>query len=391
MIKIFDTRGKSFFSYLRFGSCVPLSLQRFVLSAVCVGLWGCGSSDEVAPLLTDPLFQMDLSARSVLMSIVAPYNTLQLQVTPRSISGHVVSGTTPPIFLTKDGTLSVTPDGVVTAMAVTPGSTPTWIAVSVKDTMNDITIIDTVYVTVTDQTPSTPLQTLEFLPTRGDSAKFGMATVNFSLPKDTIGVIANAGAIPKSQLKVRFRSSDTTVVQVHALNGSLTLKQPGEAVIEATATYYGVTKTMTLPIRVGLPIGAQVTLKIQSSPTIGGTYIRAFVPEVITIGVGGAILFSPEGVVNDAAREILWDVVFDDPSVAEKASLPARNFQDSSGNVNPTPPIIVGGKFNPDCLGAVGFHPICQGARRAFNHPGTYTVRSALYGTSGTIIVKEEP
>ncbi len=334
---------------------------------------------------------MDLSARSVLMSTIAPYNTLQLQVTPRSIAGHVVPGTTHPTFLTKDGTLSITPDGVVTAVAVTPGSTPTWIAVSVKDTVNDITIIDTVYVTVTAQASSMPLQTLEFLPTRGDSAKFGLTTSMFSLPKDTIGVIANAGTMLTSQLKVRFRSSDTTVAQIHALNGSLTLKQPGQAVIEATTTYYGVTKTMTLPIRVGLPVGAQVYLRIQSSPTVSGTYIRAFDPEVITIGVGGAVLFSPEGVVNDAAREIPWDVVFDDPSVAEKTSLPARLFQDSSGNVNPTPPLLTGGKFNPACLGPSGFLPICQGARRAFKHAGTYTIRSALYGTSGTIIVKEEP
>jgi hypothetical protein len=56
-----------------------------------------------------------------------------------------------------------------------------------------------------------------------------------------------------------------------------------------------------------------------------------------------------------------------------------------SGNIGPTPRITIGGVYNAD---ECSDYTRCYGALRSFPNPGTYPYHSALFGTTGVVIVR---
>jgi hypothetical protein len=331
-------------------------------------------------LVTDPYAGVELNARSVIMSTVAPYNTLQLTATPRTVSGAPFTGLVETTYLTKDTTLAVTPDGLVTALVKTPG---TWVLASMRDVEHNVTRVDTVFVVVTETTPASPLATFAIQRPSGDSAK--ITIYSSGSPKmfaDTIRIAATAenGANLLPSLSVRFSISDSSVAKIDSKKGIVLGQRPGEVMIRATTTYYGVTKTDSLHLTVGNPLVVKVQPTIVPSPTVAGEYIRIYNPNIITIGVGGTVMFSQA--VSLTAPPLEMDVVFDDPDAAQPSTLPT-GLLTGSGNIEPIPSPIVDGKLNPACVPLT----ICLGASRSFHVAGTYHYHSALYGTTGTIIV----
>jgi hypothetical protein len=315
------------------------------------------------------------------MSTVAPYNTLQLMATPYLASGAVANDSIVATFRTKDTTLSITPDGLVTALTTTPD---TWIAVSLRDPARNITHIDTLFVTVTDQVPTSPMVAFSIQRPPGDSAKIAVYDAAVSLFLDTVRVVASAedGTDLQSLLRVRYLVSDSAIATVDQTSGVVTGMRPGAVMIWATTTYYGVTKTDSMRMTIGNPLSATVFSEIRPSATVAGEYVRVFNPSTITIGVGGTILFSQAIRLN--GPDIGMDVVFDDPSVAQPSTLPVYWLETGTGNIGPLPSLTLDGQFNPDCFVSFTY---CAGATRSFPAAGTYHYHSALYGTTGTIIV----
>jgi hypothetical protein len=350
--------------------------------ALCsLALAGCSDGSGVSGLSTNPYVTLQLNVRSAVMSTVAPYNTLQLTATPYLASGAVANDSIVATFKTKDTTLSITPDGLVTAHTKTPS---TWIAVSLRDPARNITHIDTLFVTVTDQVPTSPMVTFSIHRPPGDSAKVAIYDAAVGLFQDTVRVAASAedGTDLQPVLRVRYLVSDSAIATINPASGVVTGMRPGEVVIWATTTYYGVTKTDSMRMTIGNPVSATVYSEIRPSATVAGEYVRVFNPSTITIGVGGTILFSQA--IRLDGPDIGTDVVFDDPSAAQPSTLPVSWLDTGTGNIGPLPSLTLNGAFNPDCFVSFSY---CAGATRSFPVAGTYHYHSALYGTSGTIVV----
>jgi hypothetical protein len=131
------------------------------------------------------------------------------------------------------------------------------------------------------------------------------------------------------------------------------------------------------------PIMAWITAELTPSRTEAGQYYRQFAPATITISPGGTVAF------QQGNGEYSMDVVFDDPS----AALPAPAWLAStvswigtgSGNIGPIPIITINGVYNTaECSDIT----LCTGGLRSFANPGTYPYHSALFGTTGVVIVR---
>ena len=353
--------------------------------ALFVGaMTGCGTDGAgIPPLSTDPFMTAQLNVRSATMSTVAPYNTLQLTVTPYTATGHVVTDSIVTTYLTKDTTLSVTASGLVTALFAT--TDPTWVVATVRDLAHNVTHVDTMFVTITETTPASPLASLTIQPL--DSTRLATYDAGVQLYLDTlhIRVAAANGSDLSPSVFVRFLSSDSSIARVDPVLGIVRGVQPGHVTIRAMTTYYGVTKTDSLAMDIELPVSATVFVPIAPSPTVAGESIRTFNPSSITIGVGGTIIFVAGFVLNPPYLK--WDVVFDDPTAADPSPIPPDYFfgATGAGNIGPIEPLNIGNDFNPACLPD---YLSCNAQARSFPVAGTYHYHSALYGSQGTIIVK---
>jgi hypothetical protein len=337
-------------------------------------------------LVRDPYFRLELNARNIVMSTAAPYNTLQLSVTPYTASGAVFTTDVQPTFWTNSTAFTVSPAGLVTATKVSASS---FVVATLQDTVHNITHVDTAFITITGTTPASPLASLSIQRPPDDSAKIGV--YGSSKPLDTLKVVLTAenGSDLSAAVPVRFSISDPSVVKFTTIAGHASWRginsmRVGHVTLSATTTYYGVTKTDSLEYTIGNPVLATVGIPMMPSPTVAGEVIRAYSPSVIVIGVGGTVIFAPPTILTGTAVD--WDVVFDDPDAAQPSTLVPTSVPTGAGNIGPNPPFATNGAINPACAGAVGAS--CRQAARAFMQPGTYTYHSALYGTTGKIIVR---
>jgi hypothetical protein len=351
------------------------------MACTVMALAGCSDSLTSFTPSDDPYLSLSLNARRAVMSTVAPYNTLQLVPMPRTASGAALTDSVEVQYTTQDTTLAVTPDGLVTALHPTSSS---WVLARVRDLRQGITHVDTLYVRITTATPSAPLKTFAIQRPAGDSAKIGIYNSTYQYALDTVRVAATAenGTDLLPDVWVRYAVSDSAIAKVDPNKGIVTGLRLGQVTVYATTTYYGVTKTDSLRMTIGYPVAASVYVQYMASPTVVGEYIRYFSPSTITIGVGGTIFF--RALSSFAGPDLDTDVVFDDPSAAQPSLL--TGLSTGSGNIGPIPSRYLNGVLNPACVPST----VCNGESRSFPVAGTYHYHSALYGTSGTIIVITE-
>jgi hypothetical protein len=354
--------------------------------AIGVALGGCGSDATGIPSLsTDPFLTVTLDAQSATMSTVAPYNTLQLRAMPRTATRILSSDSIEMTFVTENAKLSVSPTGLVTALETTPR---TWVAVLAHDLTRNITHTDTAFITVTGATPSSPLAAFAIRRPPNDSAKLGITDGTTGLYTDTVVVVATAqdGSDLTSSVSLAFSVSDSSIARVDPRLGIVKGLRQGTVVVRTTTTYYGTTKTDSIQLTIIHPVVAVITAQTRMSSTVRDAYVREFVPNSITIGVGGTVLFA-EGIVVDGPA-LQMDVAFDDPGAAQRSPIPdyllLPYFKNGSGNIGPVPSVFLNGSFNPDCFADIA---ACYGAARSFSVAGTYRYHSALYGTTGVIVV----
>ena len=110
-----------------------------------VVLVGCGSDVTGVQNPHQTLLRVQMNIPAALMSIHAPYNTLQLQTTAYRGTGEPIVDAVP-TFAASDKSLSVTDEGLVTALLATSGS---FVVASV--TYEGVTQRDTTWINVTAQ------------------------------------------------------------------------------------------------------------------------------------------------------------------------------------------------------------------------------------------------
>lgn len=350
---------------------------------------GCGS-DTTGPTSQQATAQsnwsLQLNQHAVMLSLAAPTNTIQLRATAYNIAGTSLTGMGTVQYLASDSTVHIDSTGLVTAQFAS-GSQPTVVVASFTDPHQNLTIVDTCYVKVTDDAPASPLTTLSIQPTATDSAK--RAFTNSSTKLYTVKTTAkNATGTNFTGILVRYASSDPSIAAIDPLKGTVTASRMGVVTLTATTSAYGVEKQDSLRFAITLPITQKIQV-LSALPTGSTTPTLVFWPASVTVGVGAQVEWLNKSVTDSI------DVIFDDPTNVDSVPLYDSGFGTGQGNIAPWWQDTVGTNaisakimawLGGNCFGG----EICQGRWRQFPVPGTYHYHSTLYPTSGTIIVRED-
>jgi hypothetical protein len=332
-----------------------------VLSAV-----GCAGDPTVTPPpVQDPTtlyWQLTLNVRAATLSTVAPYDTIRVEATPRTISGTPISNLIKPTYTSTDLDRAFV-DSTGLVHAVGEGD-QVYIVASLEE--NNTLHADTLVLNITGEATPPVMASFTIQPGVGDSAKVAAGSGVTLTPG-----AADAEGNPISDVAVYFTSSDKTVATIDRITGVLTPNIPGTLTIYATTTVYGVTKSDTLPYVIGHPI--VLPMEIQSQTNANGQVVNVFVPNNVVLGPGASILFGN-------ATLLPTDVTFDDPTNVAQADQYCVFFETLCGTGN----IDAWARDPTDDSGVTGLRA------RSFPVPGTYTFHSTIFGSTGTIVIADE-
>jgi hypothetical protein len=196
-----------------------------------------------------------------------------------------------------------------------------------------------------------------------------------------------------TKLLIRFASLDPSQATVNK-TGTVTAVSPGRARITASTTYYGVTRSDTVQLRIGYPDAVALMTQGLNIGPIG------FTPASATISTGGTVVFkySNFGIVGNKL-----DVTFDDSTVAQRSPLDSSitHALNGSGNVSPlTLPssAMTVIPVNDSVMAYLLVAKVCNAApypcavMRAFPKAGIYHYHGGTGGgVDGTIYVMDNP
>jgi len=327
---------------------------------------GCSGDPPVTPPpAQDPTtlyWQLTLNEHAVMMSTVAPLDTVRIVATPRTISGAPILDLGKPTYTSLDlDRAFVDSTGLVHAVGV---GDQVQIVASLEE--NNILHADTLFLNITEDAAPPTLATFTIHPDVGDSAKVAAASSVTITPR-----AATADGTPISDVPVYFTSSDPEVATVDRATGFLAPNRPGQVTVYATTNVYGVTKSDTVPYTIGHPI--TIAIEIVSQVNASGQAVNVFSPSTVELGPGAIVLFG-----NVTA--LPTDVTFDDPAnVAEdQRDCPFLASLCGTGNIDAWV------KDPTDESGITGLRA------RSFPVPGTYTFHSTIFGSTGTIVIADE-
>lgn len=349
------------------GRFLVLRMLPLALGLLALGLLACGS-DVAAPTPSRDASQLywslTLNHRAITLSTTAPHDTITLVATPRNGRGEPLEGLPAPTFSTTDlDWVSVSPEGVVRARA-----RRNRVRVIARLHANNDTHADTAFINIVNNASPPVLASLSAQPVPPDSAKFAVGGgFNGEFLKLPVRALSELGTTI-SGLSVHFASSDTTIAKINRETGTVETRLPGTVEFYAAATAFGVTRTDTVPFRIGYPLVRQVYLEAQRR---NGIPVAAFGEAPVVVAVGGGVVW-----VNQTGMKT--DVTFDDPSHAVEHPAMCAQGLCGSGNIEP----FGAPEDESDFMELFRF--------RAFNAPGTYTYRSTMHGTTGIVIVVDE-
>lgn len=334
-----------------------------VVLLLALAVAGCVSDAAYAPPpVTDPtklFWSLTLDHRAVTLSTVAPYDTIQLTATPRTVKGEAITGLPTPTFTSLDlDHVQVSANGLVHAIASGSQS-----AVVASLSIGNDTHVDTVIVNVTDTTPPPVLSVFTIHPDSGDSAKTAIDD-GTTLQWRAFDPAGN----PITGLSVYYATSDSTIATIDRVQGLLNPIRPGHVTLYATATAYGITKADTLPYTIGYPLLVQVNIVPEQNSA--GKTVGVYQQTRLRLGPGATVLF-----INATAP--LTDVTFDNPT----------NVDQNDQYCAIAPSLCGGGSiaaFARDPNDSTGVSYI---RARQFPVPGTYPFHSTISGAKGTIVV----
>jgi hypothetical protein len=340
--------------------------------------------------VVDPYGSLQLATRSIVMSLAAPYDTLQLRATPYSIAGSQLTTLGTPTYAVSDTSIMVSATGLVTAKTLTSKS---YVVVTLRDSVQNITHVDTAFITVTNETAPPTLASLSLHPAAGDSAKLAVNDNTLATTKPLfITATGTGGENLSSSVPVRFASSDPSIASVTPTGGVVKGFQVGKSVITATTTWYGVTKSSSLTMQIGNPIFFSWTAV--PATTASGQPTVIYQPTNFTIGVGGVVAFLTP--LFGVHQSVVMDVIFDDSTAVQPAPdavVSMLGFPTGPGNVYLHTPVLA-----PDDTGFTAMLFACYSSTpplancmqaRSFPRAGRYAWHSKAWGLHGTITVTQ--
>ncbi len=325
--------------------------------------------------------RLGMNHHAVLLSMVAPYNTVQLSTIPRDLDDNEwmpdhltaaerdsVLAANPPRYLSQDETrVRVSADGLVRAVGTTT-ITGTVRVIATRQ-LGNVTRADTTLVRVLNEPSPHRIRTFRLRP--ADSLKVAAGS---TLP--VVLTALDSANTPISGVVTYARSSDADVISiVGSTNGGASgwnvtnvagaSNKLGSARIVSQAYVYGVAVTDTITVMNGYYITGSNT--IYTATDNNGTVSLYLAGPDISIGPGGIIQW-----INDTRHEAL-SIEFDEPATALPALLPEQNT--GGGNIILIP-------FDST------LSSIERSRFRRFLAPGVYTYRTNPYGVTGRVVVK---
>jgi hypothetical protein len=260
-----------------------------------------------------------------------------------------------------------------------------------------VTLADTAVVNV-NTPPTARVFTQLAIVTPGDSAKYsyGMDSIKVRA-LDANGVVMSA---PNDSINFFLWSSNTMVTQLgNGMRNPTRLQLnvlPGNIMLYASATIYGVTITDSLPVRVGTGLFQSPPISLDTQIVVGSaTPLVTISALTVRVGVGGVVRWQ-----NNTNRTV--DLVFDDSTAPQ--AVPAVSATSDLGKAltnscfNGLLPIPIPGLCAKTSNGGNVLLPPATNATfsdgvgrelRRFTAVGTYPFHSTLFPTvSGRIIVE---
>jgi hypothetical protein len=345
-----------------------------------------GCSDEIAGGLPVTAIGANLYARletnhhAVLLSIVAPYNTVQLSTVPMDMNGnewlpdHLTRAerdslleANPPEYLSQDeARVRVSANGLIQAVGTT--TVTGTVRIIATRQLGNVTRADTTLVRVLNE-PSPPrIKTFRLRPS--DSLKVaGGSTLPMVL------TALDSANNPILRVVTYARSSDADAVTIGSNSGGASgwnvtsvaggSYRLGSARIQSQAYVYGIAVADTITMMNGHYIVRSSW--IYSTTASNGTVSMQLSAPDVSVGPGGIVNWT-----NDTKLEPV-SIEFDAPSTVLAAILPAQNT--GGGNIIDIP-------FDST------LSITARSRYRRFLEPGIYTYRTNPYGLTGRVIVK---
>jgi len=331
-----------------------------------LGMAACGGDPAVTPPpQSNPetmYWQLTLNVHAATMSTAAPYDTIQLVATPRTVHGTPITDLERPTFTSMDlDRVQVDSSGLVHVFGTGDG---VLIVASLED--HNVLHADTLVLNITDASPPPTMASFTIHPAPGDSAKSAAGSG---------GVVTarafTADSTPIPDISTYYSVSDITTATIDRSSGVIAPVHPGSFTVYATTQTYGVTKVDSLLYTIGHPIA----LFLNITPKVGsnGQTIPVFTPDSVVLGPGARVVFQNQ---NGPAT----DVTFDDPTNVAMDPLYCLFFPITCGSGNIAP-----WTYDPNDPSGLSIWRV-----RNFPVPGTYRYHSALFGVTGVIVIADE-
>jgi hypothetical protein len=319
-------------------------------------------------------WELKADHRAVLLSMLSPYDTLQLTATPWNVNGDELSLDTlhesaRVIWESADtSAVRVSQTGVLTAKKIA-----TRVNVYATLSVGDITRRDTIWVGVTSTTPSSLDSLVLYVPT-------GANTVPAS---GTLELAVRARLVNGQLLTgvpVSYRASHRWLADFKGSNGLLYGLIPDDSVYAyATTTVYGVTRRDSLFLYTGLPLRAIAQVFVLEAK-VSNNRDLIYVPKMIDPPSGPGSSFRwwnnsitpPSNAIGFPPGGMKVDIIFDRPELAE-AFLPfAPPPYNQTGNILQLPYDLTAGSIV---------------AYRKFTQPGEHWYTVQPLGVRGKITI----
>ena len=318
---------------------------------------------------------LQLNHDALNMATVAPANTFRLVATPVNALGAPLPGAGAVTYSNTDSTVTVDSTGLVTARYATAG---TFVVVSSQQ--QNVTLVDTVRIQVTDTIPQHALATFTMQPLGSDSAKrsldfntsnFWPSPGGYTWPvRATDGQGTTVCDSTACALKVHYTSSNPLVARIDPVTGHVTALDTGHTVFTATTVAYGVAWQDSVRFTVGYQLSYTVGMVL--SVILGVLTLGFVAPKKLILGVGAVVTFC-----NEAPRPV--DVRFDLPPGVDSTSVDS-----ASCVIQGTPIPGPHGIGNIPAFGGNYVVPLqpqdtLDCTARRFTKPGLYRYHSTLF------------
>lgn len=294
--------------------------------AIVTAIAGCGKDATGPAQLTSAqaYWALQINYSAVNMATIAPANQVKLIATPLDPDGQPIAGLPPATFRSTDSTVTVDSAGLLTAHFATQGL-PTPVVVSL--TGQKVTLVDTVWIQVTDTIPQHPLATFSMRPAAGDSAKRALPDLNSSMRYTflwTVMAIDAAGNTVCSSgqcaLQVNYTSSNPHLASINYATGMVTPHDTGHVVFTASSWVYGVAKRDSVSFVIGYKLSYLMQIGFSQQP--GPRTVEFGAPKRVVLGVNAVVGFVCAANADPyPACDRPVDVVFDHPASIDTGTI----------------------------------------------------------------------